>query len=256
MRSHPNASSLLQAVTELAMITGAAAHQHYRQDIVVERKGDGSPVTRADREAEQLARAWLARRFPNDAIVGEEFGSAGGSSGRTWLLDPVDGTKTFVRGVPLWGSLVALVEGDVVLAGAASFPAVAELLCAARGEGCWHNGSRCQVSAVASLSEATALTSDEYWFADAAQQHAWKRIADAAGIVRTWGDCYGYLLVATGRAEIMMDARLNPWDITCFVPIIEEAGGRITDFAGGSYPPLENAIATNAALAEEARRFV
>lgn len=248
-------STLLEAVAELAALTGSTAFAHFRRDLAVETKQDGSPVTRADREAERCARDWLARRFPDDGIVGEEFGTSAGRSGRTWLLDPIDGTKSFVRGVPLWGSLVALVEQDTVLAGAAAFPAVGEQLVAARGAGCWHNGARCRVSPRAELAGATALTSEVERFATPEARRAWDALAAAVTVTRTWGDCYGYLLVATGRAELMVDVGLSPWDIACFAPIIEEAGGRITDFAGRAYPPLENAIATNAALADLARRI-
>jgi histidinol phosphatase-like enzyme (inositol monophosphatase family) len=222
---------------------------------VIEHKDDGSPVTLADRAAERRAREWLARWFPEDGIVGEEFGSSAGRSGRTWLLDPIDGTKSFVRGVPLWGSLVALAEGDTVVAGAAVFPAVDERLAAARGQGCWHNGARSEVSALTDLAQATLLTSDPNRLTEPGLRRSWDGLAAATAVTRTWGDCYGYLLVATGRAEIMLDVGLNPWDIACFVPIIEEAGGRITDFADCPYPPLENAIATNAALAGPARRI-
>jgi len=250
-----DASTLLQAAAELANLTGATALRYYRHNLTVEQKQDGSPVTVADREAERLARAWLAQHFPDDAILGEEFGATGGTSGRTWLLDPVDGTKTFVRGVPLWGSLVAVVEGAVVLAGAAVFPAVGEQVAAALGEGCWHCGARCRVSDVAQLERAAVLTSDVQRFATPELRRGWEALSGSALLSRSWGDCYGYLLVATGRAEAMVDVGLNPWDIACFVPIIVEAGGRIADFEGRAYPPLENAIASNAALAAEVRRF-
>ncbi len=248
-------STLLQAAEELAALTGRTALEHFRRDLTIETKGDGSPVTIADREAERRAREWLARKFPEDGILGEEWGTSAGRSGRTWVLDPIDGTRSFVRGVPLWGSLVGLVEGDVVLAGAAAYPAVGESLTAARGAGCWHNGARCRVSPQAELASATTLTSDAGRFATAETRRAWAALSAAVAITRTWGDCYGYLLVATGRAELMVDVGLNPWDIACFVPIIEEAGGRITDFAGRRYPPLEHAIASNAALADAVRRI-
>ena len=248
-------SSLLHAAAELADHTGAAALKHYRRDLEVERKDDGSPVTIADRRAEWVAREWLAARFPADGILGEEFGAVPGSSRRTWLLDPVDGTRTFVRGVPLWGSLVALVENDVVLAGAASFPALDERIAAAPALGCWHNGARSHVSGLTRLAEATVLTSDEHAFAKPGERRAWEALAGAAGVVRSWGDCYGYLLVATGRAEVMVDAKLNPWDSACFVPIITEAGGSLTELAGLTVWNPASAIATNAALAAEARSF-
>ena len=244
----------LEAALELATLAGGAAMRYFRRDIAVERKGDGSPVTVADREAEQLAREWITKRFPGDAILGEEFGEAKGTTGRTWLLDPVDGTRTFIHGVPLWGSLVAVVENDVVLAGAAAFPGVGETIVAAPGEGCWHNGVRCRVSTVSQLSAATVLTTDEHGFLDPAGQRGWERLAGSATTVRTWGDCYGYLLVATGRAEVMVDARLNSWDSACLVPIIGEAGGVLTDLEGRRSWNLASAIASNAALATEVRK--
>ncbi len=250
----PSPRTLLEAAAELARITGATAFRHYRTALEVERKGDGSPVTVADREAEKAARNWLSARFPADGILGEEFGETGGTSGRTWILDPIDGTKTFVRGVPLWGSLVALVQGEEVLAGAAAFPAVGESIAAVPGEGCWHDDRRCGVSTVANVAAGTVLTSEVDRF-NAARRTSWDALAGAALVARTWGDCYGYLLVATGRAEVMVDVGVHAWDIACFLPIIREAGGVITDLDGGSRGMITSAIATNAALAAEARKF-
>jgi len=250
-----SSAALLDAAAELARLTGASALSHYRTTLVVERKGDGSPVTIADREAERAAREWIAKRFPADGVLGEEFGDTPGGSGRTWVLDPVDGTKTFVRGVPLWGSLVAVVEGETVLAGAASYPALDEHLAAAPGAGCWHNGVRCRVSEVHRLEGATVLTSEVGRFATPERRRSWESLAEATLISRTWGDCYGYLLVATGRAEVMVDIGVHPWDIACFLPIIREAGGVITDLEGRASGMIETAIATNSALATAARRF-
>jgi histidinol phosphatase-like enzyme (inositol monophosphatase family) len=249
-----SATGLLEAGLELARLAGASALRHFRREIAVERKQDGSPVTIADREAERDAREWIARRFPGDAILGEEFGASPGTSGRCWLIDPVDGTRSFVRGVPLWGSLVAIVDHDTVLAGAAVYPAVGEELAAAPGQGAWHNGRRARVSPVSELSDATVLVTDERGFRDPGARRAWHRLAGQAGTARTWGDCYGYLLVATGRAEVMVDARLNPWDAACFVPIIAEAGGTMTDLRGTGGWNLPDAIATNAAIGAAARR--
>jgi histidinol phosphatase-like enzyme (inositol monophosphatase family) len=244
---------LLHAVDEAARLAGAVALRHWRTGLAPDIKGDGSPVTLADREAERAVRGWIAGHFPDDAILGEEFPETPGTSGRTWLLDPIDGTRAFVAGTPLWGSLVAVMDGDTVLAGAASFPAVDEHLAAAPGRGCWHNGSRCRVSDIASLDQATVLTTDLAGQAHATRLAGWLALAATARQARTWGDCYGYLLVATGRAEVMCDAILNPWDGACFVPIIAEAGGVMTDWDGGRGPVLTSAIATNAALAAEAR---
>jgi histidinol-phosphatase len=245
---------LMHAAAQVARVAGAVALRHYRSaGLRVEAKGDGSPVTVADREAETVARDWIEQRFPRDGILGEEFGLVRGDARRRWVLDPIDGTKTFVRGVPLWGTLVGVVEGERVLAGAAFFPAVDELLAAAPGQGCWWNGTQCRVSDTASLADATVLITDER-FPDTPERRApWRDLAARAGVSRTWGDCYGYLLVATGRAELMADDVMNPWDAAAVQPIIEEAGGVFTDWQGRPTAFGGSAIATNAALAGEIR---
>ncbi|MGH7719087.1 MAG: histidinol-phosphatase [Gemmatimonadaceae bacterium] len=252
----PSVDSLLSAVEEVARIAGAAASRHFRSALSVETKSDGSPVTVADREAELAARQWIEQRFPEDGIVGEELGVARPDARRRWVLDPIDGTKTFVRGVPLWGSLVAVVEGDHVLAGAANFPAVGELIAAAPGEGCWWNGSRCSVSNVRDITGATVLTTDERFLNSPARREGWRRLAERAAVSRTWGDCYGYLLVATGRAEVMVDGRLSLWDAAALLPAIEEAGGVFTDWSGRRTMSGGSAVATNSLLAAEARALL
>jgi histidinol phosphatase-like enzyme (inositol monophosphatase family) len=244
----------LEAVAEVARVAGDVALHHFRTGVAVEAKHDGTPVTIADRAAEEAARQWLRARFPADGILGEEFGEERSGARRRWVLDPIDGTKTFVRGVPLWGSLVALHEGGTVLAGAIYCPAVGELVAAAPGEGCWWNGSRCAVSTVGDLSSATVLTTDER-FVDHPQGVAvWRDLAARASMSRSWGDCYGYLLVATGRAELMTDPVLSPWDAAALFPVIAEAGGVCTDWRG-EVTPFSGAgvIATNAILANEIR---
>lgn len=238
---------LLEAVEAVARTAGDRALSHFRARLQVETKADGSPVTVADREAESVAREWLTARFPDDGVVGEEHGTLRPDAKRKWFVDPIDGTRAFVRGVPLWGTLVAVVEGDEVLAGAAYFPALGELLVAARGEGCFWNGVRCQVSKQAQLSKATLLTTDVK-----APPHVAALLARGE-TSRTWGDCYGYLLVATGRAEVMVDPILNAWDAAAFLPIIEEAGGVVTDLSGARTFRGGNLVATNAALAAEVR---
>ena len=246
----------LEAVTDVARIAGDVALRHFNKGVAVEWKADGSPVTIADRQAEQSARDWITRRYPTHAILGEEQGESGTGASHRWIVDPIDGTKTFVRGVPLWGTLVALAIGEDIVAGAAYFPAVGEMLAAAPGGGCWLNGSRCHVSRVAALAESTVLTTDER-FAKTPQHAAkWRDLAAQSAVARSWGDCYGYLLVATGRAEVMVDGIVGPWDTAPLLPIITEAGGvftawdgRITAFGGSS-------IATNALLADEVRRVL
>jgi histidinol-phosphatase len=238
---------------ELARLTGTVALRYYRSRLTVETKADGSPVTEADRAAETAARAWVRGRFPDDGILGEELGEERPGAKRRWIIDPIDGTKSFVRGTPLWGSLVALCEGTQVLAGAAYFPAVDELLAAAPGAGCWWNGRRCRVSEVDVIGEATVLTTDERFRERPDREDGWRALSRAAAISRTWGDCFGYLLVATGRAEVMCDPVLSPWDAAALQPIIEEAGGTFTDWDGVATAFGGSAIATNRRLATEAR---
>lgn len=247
--------TLLTAAESLARHIGTVALRHYRGFLAVETKADGSPVTVADREAEEAARSWLSAHFPEDGVLGEELGERAGTSGRRWIVDPIDGTKSFVRGVPLWGSLVALVKGEEVLAGAAFFPAVDELIVAAPRQGCWWNGRRAEVSQCSTLAGATVLTTDERGFRTAARRDGWRTLIGEASLSRSWGDCFGYLLVATGRAEAMVDPVVNPWDTACFQPIIEEAGGVFTDLKGQRSPFKGTAIATNAALAQTVREY-
>ncbi len=249
----PSIQTLMEAAAEVARKAGELALAHYRKAIAVETKGDGSPVTVADRAAEQVARTLISARFPNDSILGEEHGETRGSGKRRWILDPIDGTKTFVRGVPLWGTLVAVAEGDDVLVGAACFPAVAELVVAGKGYGCFWNDSRCRVSTVSELSQATVLATDERFAQFPAWGERWRALTQKAAVCRTWGDCYGYLLVATGRAEVMVDEVLAPWDSAALHPIITEAGGVFTDFQGTPGAFGKSGLATNAALSERVR---
>jgi histidinol-phosphatase len=247
------AGTLLEAVAEVARLTGQVALKHYRTGVDVETKRDGSPVTIADREAEEAARAWISARFPNDSILGEEFGAIGDEFAQRWIIDPIDGTKTFVRGVPLWGTLIAVARGEDVLAGAIYCPAVNELVAAAAGEGCWWNGTRARVSECADLARATLLVTDDRFQTRYDRGEKWAALAASAAVVRTWGDCYGYLLVATGRAEMMVDNLMSPWDAAALVPVIREAGGEYSDWTGRVTAFGDGAMATNAVLAASLR---
>lgn len=249
-------SLLLQAAADVAELAARVAMQWYGKHIAVETKGDGSPVTIADREAERTAREWLTKHFPQDGLQGEEFGIEREGASRRWILDPIDGTKAFVRGVPLWGTLVACCEGETVLAGAACFPVVDELVVAATGEGCWWNGRRAKVSDVSSLEKSTLLITDDRFLGRPRRAEQWQTLAAQTDVVRTWGDCYGYLLVATGRAEIMVDDIVNPWDAAALLPVITEAGGAFTSWAGVTTAFGGDLIATNAGVATATRRIL
>ncbi len=246
--------SLLQAVAEVARLAGATALAYYGHPLEVELKGDGSPVTRADREAEQVARAWIDARFPADGVLGEEFGETRPDARRRWLLDPVDGTKSFVKSVPLWGTLIAVVEGDEVLAGALAFPATGEVFAAARGEGAWRDGIRLRVSEVEALEQATLVSTDLAFRDSPACGAAWRALGERGAVQRTWGDCFGYRLVAEGGAEAMTDARLKPWDAAAVMVLVEEAGGVCFDWQGHhDWQGTHGLIACNARLAPALR---
>jgi histidinol phosphatase-like enzyme (inositol monophosphatase family) len=249
-------AGLLDAVAEVARRAGQVALGYFRAGVVVETKRDGSPVTVADRTAELTAREWITKRFPHDGIVGEELPAMNPTARRRWVVDPIDGTKTFVRGVPLWGTLVAVCEKDDVIAGAAFFPALDEMLVAARDAGCWWNGARASVSSVADVKHATVLTTDERFTAAPARRDGWQRLAGRAALSRSWGDCYGYLLVATGRAEVMVDAIAAQWDTAALQCCTVEAGGVFTSWEGTPTAFGGSAVATNAALAAEARALI
>ncbi|HEV2641710.1 MAG TPA: histidinol-phosphatase [Candidatus Elarobacter sp.] len=244
------------AVAEVAKLAGDFAMSHYGRELMVDVKSDGSPVTVADRGAEERARAWIERNFPDDGILGEEFGDVRPDARRRWIIDPIDGTKSFVRTVPLWGTLIAVTEGESVLAGCAYFPALGETVVAAPGAGCFWNGARCSVSTVDRLEAATIVVTDDRFPEREARGVAWHRLVADAAVVRTWGDCYGYLLLATGRADVMLDDVVSPWDAAALYPIITEAGGVFTDWRGRATAFGGDVIATNAALAEGVRNIL
>jgi histidinol phosphatase-like enzyme (inositol monophosphatase family) len=247
--------NLLEAVSDVARIAGHVAMRSFGSDVAVREKADHSLVSDADVAAERAAREWIALRFPGDAVLGEELGETAGKDGRRWIIDPIDGTTSFLLGVPLWGTLVAVAEGETVLAGAIHCPAAGQLVCAAVGEGCWLNGARTRVSDVADLSKATVLTSSVR-IADVARAEGWRALAQASRVARTWGDCFGYLLVAAGRAEVMVDPVVKVWDLAAVLPVIVEAGGEFTDWGGRVTAFGGSAIATNAALAQDARALL
>lgn len=248
--------TLMQAAAEVARLAGDVAASYFRTGVVVDLKADGSPVTIADRSAEEQARRWIERRFPADGVLGEEFGVTRPDARRRWVLDPIDGTKSFVRGVPLWGTLVAVCEGEEVLAGAVYLPIGGELVAAAPGQGAWLNGARCRVSSVTDVAGATVLTTDERFKEMPAYRAGWEVLSQAAAVSRSWGDCYGYVLVATGRAEAMVDPVLSPWDAAAVMPIVTEAGGAFTSWDGRPTAFGGSAVATNAALAATVRSML
>ncbi len=239
----------MEVAVDLAWTAGRMTLRHYQTGVVVELKEDESPVTVADREAEVFIRQGLQAAYPDDGIVGEEFEPVESRSGRSWYVDPIDGTKSFVAGVPLYGVLVGLAgPADTCLAGAVYLPALDELICAARGEGCFWNGRHARVSTVDQLAEASICFTSSRSFAECGRQRAWEDLSSRARIERGWGDCYGHLLVATGRAEAMLDPIIGPWDCGPLPVILEEAGGSFSDWRGNRTIHGGDAVSTNGHL--------
>lgn len=224
--------SFHRTAIDVAKMGGQHTLNYFGRKIEVERKGDDSPVTIADREAEEIMREEISRQFPDHGIVGEEYGSVNEESNVQWILDPIDGTKSFIHGVPLYTTLVGVLVNDEPVIGVVNAPALDELCEAARGKGTRLNGESCTVRACSSLSKATFLSTDCTTPADFGFKDAFELLLDRSRINRTWGDAYGHMLVATGRADLMFDPILNIWDAAPLLTIMQEAGGIFCDVNG------------------------
>jgi len=242
----PALGDLLDVAIRAARAGGRRTLAYFNVGAAVEWKADNTPVTAADRESEAAIRQVITAAFPTHTVLGEEEGERVGTAPIRWIVDPLDGTRTFVRGVPLYGTLVGVeVEGDPVV-GVAYLPALDEMVAAARGLGCTWNGRPCRVSSVTRLDGALLCVTDER--TARARSDAYDRLASATAMQRTWADCYGYVLVATGRAEVAVDPIVNVWDCAALLPIVEEAGGRFTDWRGRRTIAGGEAVATNGEL--------
>lgn len=247
--------SFLEFALDAAWQAGRITLGHFQTGVTAERKADNTPVTIADREAEQKLRDLIGHYWPTHGILGEEYGHSPAKNSRyTWLLDPIDGTKSFVSGVPLYATLIALTDGDKALLGVVHLPALNETIYAVRDGGCYWNGRTAHVSRVTRLEDAVLLTSEISYAEHRPKEPAWQRLVDATYIQRTWGDAYGYSLVATGRADIMIDPVMGLWDCGPLQVIMEEAGGTFTDWQGNPTIHAGEAIATNGALLSEVIR--
>jgi histidinol-phosphatase len=222
-----------------------------------ELKPDDTPVTTADREAERLIRARIGAKYPSHTVVGEEYGAEEGTdASHRWIVDPIDGTKAFVRGVPLYGVLIGLeIEGTCEI-GAAYFPALDEMVYAATGEGCYCNGRRTRVSSVETLEGGILSFTDAATFEEHGREEAFRRLRGVAGGSRGWSDAYGHALVAAGRVELMLDPVMNPWDCAPFPPILREAGGYFGDWSGNETIQAGEALSTPSTLLPEVLRLI
>ena len=251
----------LEAMVTIAEEAGRSTLRYFGDsDLTVEAKEDASPVTVADREAEQLVRSLVSDRFAFDTLEGEEFAAQRGTSPYRWIVDPIDGTKSFVCGVPLYSTLLALEFEEKPLGGVIFIPALGEMIVAAIGHGCWHRRNaaipwtRAQVSKKAEFAGSVFLTSQVDSFRKRGAFAAYEKLEHDAWLTRTWGDGYGYLMVATGRADFMVDPICSAWDIAAIQPIITEAGGRFTDWKGVETTRSGEGIGSNGLVHNEVLR--
>lgn len=243
-----NLQPYLDFAVSLAYRAGKITLGYFNTGVHVNIKENNDPVTIADHEAENFIRREIEREYPGHAIIGEEFGTSNGNNSPfRWTIDPIDGTKSFIRGVPLYGVLIGLEIEGIIRVGAAYYPALDEMLCAADGLGCWWNSRRARVSDISEISQACVVTSD---FQKLGEKDASlvEHFANQKALLRTWGDAYGYLLVATGRAEVCIDPFLDIWDYGPYPVILREAGGYFGAWSGEEGHTRGDALACNAAL--------
>jgi len=224
----------------LAEISGAVIRKYFRTGVSVESKKDASPVTIADREAEELMRESIMRNYPGHGILGEEFGSINQDAEHQWILDPIDGTKSFICGAVTFGTLIALVKNNQPILGVINQPILNEFLIGDNFEANL-NGQKVMVRNCNSLSDAVLLTTDHFNIGKYQDQQNFDSLAKKVKLYRHWGDCYGYYLLATGFADIMIDPIMSPWDSMALIPVIKGAGGSITDYQGNN-PVKGNSI--------------
>jgi histidinol-phosphatase len=248
--------SRYELAVEAAQEAGRLALRYFDSPVNVEWKEDHSPVTVADREAEALLRTKLLDSFPADGFLGEESGDAPGSSGYRWVIDPVDGTRSFVRGIPIWATLVGLEYKGEQIAGVADVPALRQTYRALRGDGAYRNERRIRVSEVAELSRAQIFYSSLSWFVKAGCRDEFLNLVARTERQRGFGDFYGFLLVAQGSGELMVEHGCHAWDLAATKAIVEEAGGRFTDWKGNSDIFKPDVVASNGRLHAEALRIL
>ena len=247
---NPSLKDLLNVATDAAYLAGTRTLAYYNAGVGVDYKGDDTPVTRADREAETVIRELLAKRFPTHGILGEEHGRTdGGDPDYTWIVDPIDGTKSFIHGVPLYGTVVGCVVRGQPRVGAVFLPPLGEMFAAAEGLGATWNGRACRVSDVDRIEESTICCGSITRAIK--RSDAFETLEKRCRLNRGWGDVFGYMLVASGRAEVMLDPTISIWDICGVAPIVREAGGFFGNWRGEATIDGPDACATNGAIRDE-----
>lgn len=254
---------VLQLALQVARAGGDEAMTHFRASgLRVESKADGSAVTIADRRAETAMRRVIGEHAPNDLVLGEEFAqqhheTADANATRQWIIDPIDGTASFVRGVPLFGTLVGVIERGAPVAGVIHLPALGETVYAARGQGAWSRvgdepPTPARVSDVAELDRAVLCTTSDDYFRMTHTRPVWDDLRDRVGSTRGWSDCYAFALLATGRIDAVVEPPvLHPWDAAACIPVVQEAGGVWTDWHGETSVQSRSVLAANRALSPQ-----
>jgi histidinol-phosphatase len=243
--------SRYEVAIEAAAKAGELALSYFDRDIDVEWKSDKSPVTLADRDAEALLRSTLLGRFQGDGFLGEESGDTPSASGYRWIIDPIDGTRSFVRGIPLWATLVGLEYRGELIGGVCRMPAMKQTFRALRGDGAYRDDRKLHVSSVDNLARAHVYYSSISWFKKAGIDRQFLALVDATERQRGFGDFYGFVMVAQGSGEAMLEHGVHPWDVGAIVPLIEEAGGRMTTWDGGRDWHRPDVLASNGLLHAE-----
>lgn len=239
-----------QAIT-ITRESARIAMRYFDTPLNVETKGDDSPVTIADRETEQALRHHLQAAFPNDGFLGEEYGDTPGSTGYRWILDPIDGTRSFVRGIPTWATLVGLEYKGEMIAGVVEAAPFGHTYHALRGEGAYRNDRRLRVSDESDLKKALVFYSGLSWFVEAGKEREFLNLIRASDRQRGYGDWYGFLLVAQGSGEVMVDQGVHAWDVAGILPVVEEAGGKMTAWSGKFDLHAPDVVASNGKLHDE-----
>jgi histidinol-phosphatase len=248
---NPEWRNRYETAVEAARCAGKCATRYFDGSLQVERKADQSPVTVADRQAEQVLRKMLQAAFPHDGFLGEEYGDTHGTSGFRWILDPIDGTRNFVRGIPIWATLVGLEYKNEQIVGVAEVPGLGYTYRALRGDGAYRNEHRIRVSDVADLSDAVVFYSSLSWFIKAGRRDNFLELTRRTERLRGYGDFYGRVLVAQGSGEAMVEHGVHAWDVAALKPIVEEAGGRYSDWQGTPSIHCPDVILSNGKLHDE-----
>ncbi|HWR01919.1 MAG TPA: histidinol-phosphatase [Chlorobaculum sp.] len=241
----------LQLALDMAEKAGRLTLDYFgRKSLQVFSKRDDSPVTEADRKAEELIRRGIGAKYPKDGLFGEEFDERPSGNGRRWIIDPIDGTRSFIHGVPLYGVMIALEVDGALRLGVINFPALGELYHAETGSGAYLNSSVVTVSSISEPAAATVVFTEREYLLDPPSSHPVDLLRSSAGLVRGWGDCYGHMLVASGRAEVAIDKIMSPWDCAAIIPIVSEAGGSCFDYHGKTTITGQGLVSANGPMGD------